>query len=60
MLGDEADMERYLEEDEISDEEIVAGLRKRVITNESRWCSGVQKHSVQAPIELFPSPADLP
>ncbi|MEO0424746.1 MAG: elongation factor G [Pseudomonadota bacterium] len=65
--ADEAYMERYLEDGELSEEEIVAGLRKRTIANElvPVLCGSAFKNKgvqavLDAVIELLPSPVDVP
>ncbi|MFN3786557.1 MAG: elongation factor G, partial [Thiothrix sp.] len=65
--ADEALMEKYLEEGELSNEEIIAGLRKRTIELEivPMTCGSAFKNKgVQAlldkVIELMPSHADVP
>ncbi|MEM9388532.1 MAG: elongation factor G [Pseudomonadota bacterium] len=65
--ADEAYMERYLEGGELSEEEIVAGLRKRTIANElvPVLCGSAFKNKgvqavLDAVIELLPSPVDVP
>ncbi len=64
---DEALMDKYLEEGELSREEIIQGLRKGTINNELVCClcgSAFKNKGVQAMldsvIELMPAPTDVP
>lgn len=60
-------MEKYLEEGELSEEEIIAGLRQRTIAGEIQpmLCGSAFKNKgvqrmLDAVIELMPSPLDIP
>ncbi|MCC5859893.1 MAG: elongation factor G [Ectothiorhodospiraceae bacterium] len=65
--ADEELMEKYLEESELSDDEIKAGLRKRTVNNEivCVLCGTAFKNKgvqalLDAVIEFMPSPVDIP
>lgn len=65
--ADDATMEKYLEGGELTDDEIIAGLRKRVINNEivlAHCGSAFKNKGVQllldSVIRYLPSPVDVP